>query len=666
MGKDPGKRTIPSYEEDMTILSDQGQGEIYANLLERRLSRRGLLKAAGAAGMLALVAPVAAVGRPAVSSAATSSTLLTMAAYKPIPPQPANAAFIAVAEGHTTSPLIKWGDPIHIAAPEWDPYDQTPEKQAQQFGYNCDYIGWHPIPFHGSAAEHSLRSVLWVNHEYTNPELMFAGYDADNPTQTQVDIELQAHGGSVVEVVRGSHGPYSVDRSSPLNRRITGTTPIRLSGPAAGHDWMKTAADPWADSVLGTLNNCAGGFTPWGTILTAEENFHQYFGNLGSLPADDPRRAVHQRYGLPSGASERKWERFHGRFDTSLEPNEPFRFGWVVEINPYDPNMTPIKRTALGRFRHEGATFGSSPSGRVAFYSGDDQVFEYMYKFVSDHAYDPLQPGAPILDHGVLYTARLNEDGSGEWLPLVYGEGPLTEANGFTSQGDVLIKTRLAADALGATRMDRPEDMQQNPVNKKVYVALTNNTQRGGADRPGADGPNPRPTNRHGHILEITETDDDCVSTTFTWDIFILCGDPSDESTYFGGFPKELVSPISSPDNVNFDVDGNLWISTDGAPNNGLAIADGLYSVPTSGPERGYLKQFLAVVSGAECASFDFSRDNRHLFVAVQHPGEGGTVEEPLSTWPDNLPYPRPTVIQVWADNGGKIGNASGGSPQQL
>ncbi|MEZ4520085.1 MAG: DUF839 domain-containing protein [Thermomicrobiales bacterium] len=287
---------------------------------------------------------------------------------------------------------------------------------------------------------------------------------------------------------------------------------------------------------------------------------------------------------------------------------------------------------------------------------------------MSDEAWDPLKRGMAqsILDEGVLNVARLADDGTGEWVPLVYGEGPLTEENGFTSQGDVLIKTRIAADLVEATKMDRPEDMQQNPVNKKVYVALTNNTAR---EEPGTA--NPRVDNAYGHILEITEDGDDAISTTFTWDIFILCGDPSDESTYFAGFPKEAVSPVANPDNVNFDAAGNLWISTDGQPGS-LDLADGLYVVPTEGPERGNLQGFLSIVTGAECASFEFVNDDRNMFVSVQHPAEGSDVNHPgivdnddrpvpgpdEAQWPDGGFFPRPSVIQVWSENGGRIGES--------
>lgn len=625
-----GDRKTLLHEEDSVVRSARGTGDTFARVMERRMSRRVLIKAGATSVAGALVLRVPGVG--VFTADAQDIEPGGAIGFKPIAPQPATNTNLVVPEGYRWAPLLKWGDAIHADVPALDPDNMSAEAQAQQAGYNCDYIGFHGLPLNDRS---SMRGLLWVNNEYTNEELMFANYEAGNPTREQVDIGIEAHGGTLVELARDADGIMYVDLRSPYNRRITGSTPMRLSGPAASHEWVKTDADPYAQTVLGTLNNCAGGITPWGTILTAEENFYQYFGNLDRLASDDPRAANHERYGLPGGVSDRAWEKFHSRFNIAVEPNEPFRFGWVVEVDPRDPDMTPVKRTAMGRFRHEGATFGYSPSGRVTFYGGDDSRFEYIYKYVSDNAYDPTirGMGQDLLDEGVLYVARLNDDGTGEWLPLVYGEGPLTEESGFTSQGDVLIRTREAGDALGATKMDRPEDIQQNPVNKKIYVALTNNTDRGSEDNPGADEANPRDANRFGHVIEITETDDDAVSTSFAWEIFILCGMPEDESTYFAGYPKDGVSPIANPDNVNFDLDGNLWISTDGQPGT-LELADALHVVPTSGTQRGNLQQFLAVVAGAECASFEFTNDNLNLFVSIQHPGEGGTVEEPAGNWP--------------------------------
>ncbi|RIK38165.1 MAG: PhoX family phosphatase, partial [Chloroflexi bacterium] len=458
------------YSPDEIVRSQGGRGETFASLLERRISRRGLLKGSVVAtGALVLSTAVrvdvdAGFVKPGVSSR------YGHVAFQPIPKQPEDSQQIVLAAGHRWSPLLKWGDPIRFDGPEFDPWNQTAERQAQQVGYNCDYIGWHPLPF---AADDSDRGLLLVNHEYTNAELMFANFDPDAKTREQVDIELEAHGATIIELQRDpATGRMTPNLLSPYNRRITGTTPIAISGPAAGHPWMCTSGDPEGRLVLGMLNNCAGGITPWGTILTCEENFQGYFGHLSNLSADDPRHAVHKRYGL-SDAGGYAWEEHYGRFSIGAEPNEAFRFGWVVEIDPYHPDSQPVKRTALGRFRHEGATFGWSPSGRVVFYSGDDARFEYIYKYVSNQVWDPMKYGMNqgLLDDGVLYVAKFNDDGTGEWLPLVYGVGPLTSDNGFTSQGDVLIRTRIAADVLGATKMDRPEDIQQNPISKKVYAA---------------------------------------------------------------------------------------------------------------------------------------------------------------------------------------------------
>jgi hypothetical protein len=506
----------------------------------------------------------------------------------------------------------------------------------------------------------SNRGLLAVNHEYTNPELMFPGYDIENPspTKSQVDIEIAAHGMSVVEIQRAPDGAWSYVRNSPYNRRITGFTAHRASGPAASHPWMRTAADPTAENIAGTLNNCAGGKTPWGTVVTAEENFHQYFANLSGLDANDPRAVVHRRYGMPAGASERRWEWYHNRFNVAADPNEAFRHGWCVEIDPYNPDMTPVKRTALGRFRHEAATFAVAPTGQVVAYSGDDAQFEYIYKFVTRGVYNPRDRAAnmDLLDDGILYVARLNPDGSGEWLPLVFGQGPLTRERGFASQGDVLIKTRLAADALGATKMDRPEDVEVNPVNKKVYAVMTNNTNRAANERqPGTDPANPRARNATGHIIEITEAGDNHAATTFRWEIFLLAGTPDDPSTYFAGFDKGSVAPIGAPDNITFDLAGNLWIATDGAAR-AIKLNDGLFAVPVDGAQRGNLQQFFSTVVGSEVCGPEFTPDNRTLFLAIQHPGEGGTFAEPISTWPDRQGLPRPSVITVQAYDSRPIG----------
>lgn len=663
---------ISSQEEDNIVRSQAGQGESFASIVERRISRRGfLVGAAASASSLALAGCVVQMPQGTAGSKKDETPVMAdgdggdgSGGGSGLDFEPVSLNLdgeMTVPAGYQHQVLIAWGDPITADGPAFDPMNQTAEAQAQQFGYNCDFVGFSPMSMDEMGSDHGL---LTVNHEYTSGGLMFPDYRVDDadPTEEHVNIEIAAHGVSVVEVARGDDGQWSVNLDSAMNRRFTGMTEMMLTGPVAGHDMLKTSADETGTLALGTFNNCAGGKTPWGTILTAEENFHQYFANNDTLADDDMRKSAHARYGVPGESSRRMWELYHSRFDVSQEPNEPFRFGWMVEIDPYDPSSTPLKRTALGRFRHEAATIHVADNGQVVAYSGDDSRFEYMYKFVSAGTYnaDDRAANMGVLDEGTLYVAILADDGSGTWAPLVFGEGPLTEDNGFVSQADVLIRTREAADILGATKMDRPEDFEPNPVTGKVYVALTNNTRRGVDDNPGVDAANPIAENRYGHILEITEGDNDHTSTTFQWEIFMLCGDPEDESTYFAGYPKDQVSPIANPDNLTFDLNGNLWISTDGQPGR-LNANDGLFAVPVEGEERGYLRLFLTGVTDCEICGPEFTPDNTSLFVAIQHPGDGddSTFDNPSAAWPNGSIPARPAVVVVQAEDGRRIASAA-------
>ena len=312
--------------------------------------------------------------------------------------------------------------------------------------------------------------------------------------------------------------------NSKYARRITGETEMRISGPAAGHDRMKTGADPSGSKVLGMLNNCAGGRTPWGTWLTCEENINGYFS--GELGADHAEARNYRRMGIPGRWY--NWGDYFDRFNLAKEPNEANRFGWAVEIDPFDPASTPVKRTALGRFKREGAAGILNKDGRYVIYSGDDQRFEYVYKFVTEGRFDPGNRAANmnLLDTGTAYVAKFNADGTGEWLALVHGQGPLTDANGFKSQADVVIEARTAADLLGATKMDRPEDVEANPKTNKVYVMLTNNSRpQGGSGRcsqPARRQPVSATSSRS------SPTGDDHAAVKFRWEILVKCGDPVD------------------------------------------------------------------------------------------------------------------------------------------
>ena len=632
------------------------ENEYLGDIIDSVISRRGLMKVGVVAAGAAAVAGSGAAAFVNAPKAAALDTKGSLPGLGWTPIVPARTDAVEVPAGFAQDIVIRWGDPILAGAPEFDPYNQTAAKQAGQFGYNCDYLGFFPLD--------KQHEVMVVNHEYTDEVIMFPGYDAANPTREQVEIAWAAHGLSVVVVKKNQgNGKLKPVVGHRLNRRYTATTPFEVTGPVRGSDYLKTSADATGYRVLGTLNNCAGGNTPWGTVLSGEENFNQYFANGAAVQGGLPQQAI-SRYGIPTGASERKWERFDDRFDLSREPNEVLRQGWVVEIDPFDPTSTPKKRSMLGRTKHEAGTSVIAKDGRAVVYSGDDERFDYLYKFVSTKKVQPggAKANADLLDTGTLYVARFTGDspaaeidgkgtlpsdgafdGTGEWIPLCTDTESFVD--GFTVE-EVLVFTRLAADKVGATKMDRPEDVETNPVNGKVYMALTNNTQRGTAGKAGVDEANPRTANKHGHVMEMSEAGQDPAATTFGWNILLLCGDPNDPSTYFAGADRSKVSPISCPDNVTFDEHGNLWISTDG---NQLGAHDGLYAVPLAGEHRGEVRQFLSVPTGAETCGPWVTEER--VNICVQHPGEtnGSTFEDPSSHWPDGGDsLPRPSVVTIW------------------
>ena len=454
-------------------------------------------------------------------------------------------------------------------------------------------------------------------------------------TKDLVDIEIAAHGGAVVEI-RRVNGEWQVVKDSKYTRRITADTPMDITGPAAGHERMKTSADTTGRKVRGMINNCAGGVTPWGTWLSCEENFNGYF--WGALADSHPEAKNYKRYGI--GTPAYAWGKFHDRFDLAKEPNEANRFGWVVEIDPFDPTFVPKKRTALGRTKHEGAAGITNSDGRYVIYLGDDERFDYVYKFVTAGKVDTQNRAANLglLDEGVLYVAKYNPDGKGTWLPMVHGQGPLTEANGFRSQADVLIETRRAADLLGATKMDRPEDIEANPQTNRVYVMLTNNTRRKDDQ---IDPANPRANNAFGHIVEMMPDGGDHAGTTFTWEVLVKCGDPS-IAAVGATFSSETTKNgwFGMPDNCAIDSQGRLWISTDGNNAKATGRADGLWALETEGEMRGTSRHFFRVPVGAEMCGPFFTPNDETLFLAVQHPGEAeegapASFDNPITRWPD-------------------------------
>ncbi|MCK0175960.1 PhoX family phosphatase [Mycolicibacterium sp. F2034L] len=639
------------------------------------VSRRSVLQATGVTVLAVGAGSVlAACGGDTPTAAPTSSN----AAPEPLPGMrfdsvaPNSEDAVVIPPGYQQGVVISWGDPVLPGAPGFDVTRQTGASQRGQFGFNNDFAALLPIP--PEPGDRPDRFLLVTNFEYATPQFMFPGFDPKAPTRDQFDVEIAAMGMGVVEVERVAGGGLR-PVMGPYNRRITADSPFTLTGPAAGTDFVKTSADPDGRTVLGTIANCAGGVTPWGTVLSGEENFHFYFGAPDGAPPPNPVDADRlDRYGVKLEPSGLLWETFDPRWDLAATPNEVNRFGYVVELNPWDPASTPVKHTAMGRFKHEGANIYVTDDGTVVAYSGDDERFEYMYKFVSSRKMQPGRDGAAmahnmaILDEGTLYVAKLSSDipaaqidgsgtlpstgsfsGTGTWLPLLRS-GPNGQAESLVpgiSAQEVAVFTRMAADKSGATKMDRPEDFEAHPETGRVYAALTNNAKRGADGQPGPDAANPRNDNKSGQVLEII---DNHAGTDFTWDLLLVCGDPAAADTYYAGFDKSEVSPISCPDNLAFDSHGNLWISTDG---NALDSNDGLFAVALDGPNRGETKQFLTVPLGAETCGPVITDD--FVTVCVQHPGEydDNSIDNPRSRWPEGgNGTARPSVVAVWKDEG--------------
>jgi hypothetical protein len=597
---------------------------------------------------------------------------------------------VSVPPGYTARTLISWGDAIGVPGPaalvnhdHGDPLPITAALQNTTFGQHNDGMHFFPFPSVGAVRASSDRGLLVVNHEYVDPGLHAntASYGSITITKDLVDAQVAAHGVSVVELRRRG-GQWSVVKPSPFARRITGATLMTLSGPAAGDDALKTAADPTGTSVMGTLNNCAHGFTPWGTYLTCEENWNGYFGANGTFTQTLSER----RYGVTSSGFGYRWHLADPRFDLNApgNRNEPNRFGWVVEIDPFDPRSTPIKRTAMGRIKHESCDYAVAEDGTICFYTGDDERNDYMYKFVCAGKFNPRNRGANrrLLDTGTLYVAKFNADGTGSWLPLVFGTGPLTPANGFSSQADVLIRTRQAADRVGATMMDRPEWVAVHPTTREVYLTLTNNNRRGsnppssnnpdgsssaGGSRPPVDPANPRPDNRYGHIIRWTETGNDPAATTFAWDIFVECGDKLNPAPNLKGNING--DDLGAPDGLWFDKQGRLWIQTD---QQGDGLGDwsniGGNAMFAADPSTRRITRFLTSPRNCEVTGVVNTPDSKTMFVGIQHPGEDWApgAYTAKSTWPDSgangpttqsvVNKPRSSVVVVTKDDGGAIG----------
>ncbi|MCO5785147.1 Tat pathway signal protein [Pseudomonas sp. G11-1] len=688
------------------IIVDNGNGDEpqmdysgnrhFASVLEARLARRTVLKSTAGAAALGFMS-LGLAGcldsdsdnddrAPGAGDGGEAGPLLGFTAVST-----SESDDIVVPKGYSFQVILPWGTPILGDMPAFA-IDNTGAEQGMQMGSHHDGMHFFPIegeePFEGSSDE----GLLVMNHEYVEPRFMHANHigealnsgaiimrDDGTRDRDQALKELNAHGVSVVHVQKRSDNRWEHVQSD-YNRRVTGLTPMEMHGPVRGSNLVKTKYSPDGHATRGTLNNCAMGVTPWNTYMAAEENWAGYFGNRDeNLPRE------HQRYGIRASDSRYRWALANGggeeftRFDATSTGasaaedyrNEPNCFGWMVEIDPFDPQSIPKKRTSLGRFGHEGVVFGPAVDGEpVVCYSGDDSTNEFIYKFVSEQPFQKGVTDGSILDTGTLYVGRFNDDGSGDWLPLVHGQNGLT-APEFADQADVLVNTRLAAGIVGGTPMDRPEWGAVDPNNGDVYFTLTNNSGRSEADKA-----NPRTQNRHGHIIRWAESGGNHASTTFEWDIFLFGGDSgqSGEANLVGKGPdgETLTADnlLSSPDGLWIDKDSRVWIQTDigeGSQNNGVFEVFGNNAMLCADPTTGEMRRFLTGPIGQEITGVITTPDQKTMFINVQHPGATTTPDEwaagqryVRSTWPDRNPVrtpPRSATVVIWKDDGGVIGS---------
>ena len=586
-------------------------------------------------------------------AAGVSAANSTLIGFANIPA--ATSDSISLPPGYTARVLISWGQPLHADGPAFDPSGNgSAEQQELQFGDNND--GMSLFPFR----DDDKRALLAINNEYTNYRYLYA-HGGKPQSAAEVHKALASEGLSVIEIRRNG-GHWQFVQGSRYNRRVHGNTPIRVSGPAAGDALLRTAADPAGTLVLGTFQNCANGKTPWGTYLTCEENFTDCFGSTDPALAFNPAQ---KRYGVVAASKEIDWHPHDPRFDMAKNPNELNRHGWVVEVDPFDPQSQPVKRTALGRFKHENAALAETASGHAVVYMGDDERGEFIYKFISRDRIDHNNPKAngDLLDHGTLYVARFdagdgNPDhprGKGQWLELSHGKNGLDASNGFASQAQVLIHARLAASTVQATRMDRPEWIVVSPKDGQVYCTLTNNVKRGDDGQP-VGGPNPREKNVYGQILRWRESGDDHGAMGFEWDLFLVAGNPAVHAGAAKGGSSNITAQnmFNSPDGLSFDDAGRLWVQTDGdTSNSGDFAGMGNNQMLCADPASGEIRRFMVGPVGCEVTGVSFTPDQRTLFIGIQHPGENGG-----STFPEHLPNgkPRSSVIAISRDDGGVIG----------
>ncbi len=622
-----------SFDEYDEINNPRDAEPEFNQLADNAISRRGFLGATAAFGASGFVMGAAGLS---IGEARAASRLGFEAVEANV------LDTITVPPGYNWHPVATWGQEL------WSksiPFNEATRgdgaSQEMAVGDNTDGM---------SLFDHHGVNLLVMNNEYTNRSIIYGNRETRLPENADdVRKGKAAHGVTVAEV-RQQGTQWEIVKDSPYNRRITADTEMEITGPARGHDLLKTAADSTGTRSLGTWNNCGNGRTPWGTYLACEENFNGYFS---SSDENLERTDAQKRYGINIKDWGYAWATADERFDIAKHPNEPHRAGYVVEIDPTDPTSTPKKRTALGRFKHENAALEVAADGHVVVYLGDDERGEFLYKFVSRDKYVEGGNNSNLLEFGSLYVARFEDNGRGKWIELT------PASTGMSSQAEICVMTRQAASAVGATTMDRPEWVATNPKRFEAYCCLTNNKNRGkkpnaGGDPTPVNGPNPRAGNNYGQIVRWRPDNADHNSSEFDWDLFVVAGNPGVHSDAYGGSDNiNLQNMFNSPDGLAFDANGMMWIQTDGNYSNEKDFAGmGNNQMLVADPANGEIRRFMVGPRECEITGICWSDDRRTLFVGIQHPGEKGD-----SHWPNGgNTVPRSAVIAVRRDDGGLVG----------
>lgn len=657
----------------------------FEEVLEASLSRRSILK--GGLGISAMTA-FGAFGLAGCNSSSSGSSVSSASGvssavlnFESIPGSLTDA--VSIPSGYTAQVLVPWGTPLNAQGNAWkNDGSNTGTDQLNALGMHHD--GMHFFPLNDNTTD----GLLCINHEYIDENALHPnGPTVENNVRTIVDEvrkEINAHGVSVVRIQLEDNVWKLVD-TDPLNRRYTGATVMDLSGPLANTELAVTRFSPDGSQARGTLNNCGNGYTPWGTYLTCEENWPGYFTNAGE------RTEEQDRIGIESGSTRYLWETLAGNSEERLDEftrfnlaptgassaddyrNEANGHGYIVEIDPYTQNSRAKKRTALGRFRHEGCTFARLEEGKpVVFYSGHDSRFEYLYKFESAAAWEAadanpanrLATGDKYMDEGTLYVALFNEDSTGTWLPLTLDSMTTsggTLADHFDSLADIILNTAGAADLVGATPMDRPEWCSVDPFTGSVYLTLTNNTSRDEANVA-----NPRLNNKFGHVIRWDEGES---ATEFTWDIFVF-GSPANGDADTNRSSLTELNQFASPDGLSFDGRGILWIQTDNGADEVTSYTNDqmLAVVPSKltdengeqatigADNQAELKRFFVGPNGCEVTGFTISPDYKSLFVNIQHPGNWPYSDDAAEETPAGTTVrPRASTVVIRREDGGEI-----------